>query len=300
MTSVRIIGPGRAGTSLALALTNVGWEVAPMLGRHDDLSDAAVGVKVLVLATPDDVIGDVADLVRPVASTVVAHMSGSLGLRALAGHERRAAFHPLVALPTPDLGAKRLIGAWYAVAGDDMADKVVAALGGRAFVVDDDHRATYHAAAAIASNHLVALMGQVERLAEDVDVPFEAYLDLARASLANVAELGPHRALTGPASRGDEATIRRHLRALPTEERKAYRGLADAARRLARQEPEDETTRSLAWRDDEPADAAPGPTDADPQDEVDGEPEPVPERVDDTGPTLVVPAVADAEPADRT
>ena len=233
MTSVRIIGPGRAGTSLALALTNVGWDVAPMLGRHDDVTEAATGVQLLVLATPDDVIDDVSARVRPVESTVVAHLSGSLGLGALTGHERRAAVHPLVALPTPEIGARRLVGAWYAVAGDQLADKVVAALGGRAFVVDDDHRAAYHAAAVIASNHLVALMGQVQRLAEEVDVPFEAYLDLAAATLANVGDLGPARALTGPAARGDEATIRRHLRALPTDERKAYRGMADAARRLA-------------------------------------------------------------------
>src|SRR5918993_449255 len=194
MTSVRIIGPGRAGTSLALALTNVGWDVAPMLGRHDDVTEAATGVQLLVLATPDDV----SARVRPVESTVVAHLSGSLGLGALTGHERRAAVHPLVALPTPEIGARRLVGAWYAVAGGQLADKVVDALGGRAFVVDDDHRATYHAAAVIASNHLVALMGQVQRLADEVDVPFEAFLDLASATLANVAELGPERALTGP------------------------------------------------------------------------------------------------------
>ncbi len=233
MTSVRIIGPGRAGTSLALALTNVGWDVAPMLGRRDDLGDAAMGVQLLVLATPDDLIAEVAGQVGVVPTTVVAHLSGSRGLDELGDHPRKAAFHPLVSLPTPEVGAKRLIGAWYAVAGDVLADKVVAALGGRAFPLDDDDRAIYHAAAAIASNHLVALLGQVERLAERVDVPFDAYLDLARSTLDNVVTLGPRKALTGPAARGDEATLRRHLRALPTEERKAYRGMVDAARRLA-------------------------------------------------------------------
>lgn len=233
MTSVRIIGPGRAGTSLALALTNVGWDVAPMLGRRDDLGDAAMGVQLLVLATPDDLIAEVAGQVGVVPTTVVAHLSGSRGLDELGDHPRKAAFHPLVSLPTPEVGAKRLIGAWYAVAGDVLADKVVAALGGRAFPLDDDDRAIYHAAAAIASNHLVALLGQVERLAERVDVPFDAYLDLARSTLDNVVTLGPRKALTGPATRGDEATLRRHLRALPTEERKAYRGMVDAARRLA-------------------------------------------------------------------
>lgn len=238
MTSVRIIGPGRAGTSLALALTNVGWDVAPMLGRRDDLADAAADVQLLVIATPDGAIAEAAAKVDPVPSTVVAHMSGSLGLRPLAPHTRRASFHPLVALPNPEIGSKRLPGAWFGIGGDEVVvDKLVTALGGRSFPIDDDDRALYHAAACVASNHLVALIGQVERIARDLDVPPEAYLDLARATLDNVAELGPRKALTGPAARGDEATIRRHLRVLPPEERKAYRGMADAARRLARTPP---------------------------------------------------------------
>ncbi|HEY8524172.1 MAG TPA: DUF2520 domain-containing protein [Acidimicrobiales bacterium] len=238
MTSVRIIGPGRAGTSLALALTRVGWEVAPMLGRGDDVADAAADVQLLVIATPDDVINETAKAVEPVPSTVVAHMSGALGLSELAPHPRRASFHPLVALPNPEIGAKRLLGAWYGIGGDEaVIDKLVTALGGRSFALDDDDRALYHAAACIASNHLVALLGQAERIAAGLEVPLEAYLDLARATLDNVAELGPRRALTGPAARGDEATIRRHLRALPADEREAYRGMVEAARLLARTPP---------------------------------------------------------------
>jgi predicted short-subunit dehydrogenase-like oxidoreductase (DUF2520 family) len=204
-----------------------------MLGRDDDLSGAAADVDLLVLATPDAEITSVARTIEPDDTTVVAHLAGARGLEVLAPHPRRAALHPLVALPTPELGARRLVGGWFAVAGDPLATEVVQALKGRSFIVDDGDRATYHAAAAIASNHLVALLGQVERLAAQVGVPFEAYLDLATDTMANVAELGPRAALTGPAARGDEATIRRHLRALPVDERRAYRGMVDAARRLA-------------------------------------------------------------------
>jgi predicted short-subunit dehydrogenase-like oxidoreductase (DUF2520 family) len=226
MTRVRVIGPGRAGTSLARALTSARWDVAAPLGRDDDVSGAARGVDLLVIATPDDRVRDVSRAVEPVPTTVVAHLAGSLGLAALAPHPRRAAIHPLVALPSPALGARRLVGAWFAVAGDPLTREVVRALRGRWFEVADADRATYHAAAVMASNHLVALLGQVERLSQAVGVPFEAYLDLARATLDNVAALGP-------AARGDEATIRRHLRALPADERRAYRALADVARRLA-------------------------------------------------------------------
>jgi predicted short-subunit dehydrogenase-like oxidoreductase (DUF2520 family) len=232
---VRIIGPGRAGTALARALSAARWEVAPLLGRGDDLAPAALGVDLLVIATPDDRVREVARAVEPVPSTVVTHLAGSLGLRTLAPHRRRAAVHPLVALPTPALGARRLVGAWFAVAGDPLAHDLVRALRGRWFEVADADRPLYHAAAVIASNHLVALLGQVERLSEAVGVPFEAYVDLARSTLDNVAALGPAAGLTGPAARGDEATIRRHLRALPPDERRAYRALADASRRLAQQ-----------------------------------------------------------------
>jgi predicted short-subunit dehydrogenase-like oxidoreductase (DUF2520 family) len=119
------------------------------------------------------------------------------------------------------------------VAGDPVAAEVVRALGGRSFTVADADRAAYHAAACIAANHLVALMGQVERIAAPVGVPFEAYYDLAKAALDNVGVLGPVVALTGPAARGDTATIERHLAALPPEERPAYEAMAAEARRLA-------------------------------------------------------------------
>jgi len=235
VTTVRIIGPGRAGTSLALALTNAGCDVAPMLGRDDDVSGAARQVDVLVIATPDAVIHEVAQAVEPDPETVVAHMAGSLGLDVLAPHVRRAAVHPLVALPNPDVGSKRLVGAWFAVTGDPSVRTVVDALYGRAITVADEHRAAYHAAASIAANHLVALMGQVQRVGQAAGIPFEAYLDLARAALDNVADLGPHEALTGPVARGDEVTVQRHLDALPDDERPAYEAMAAAARRLAKE-----------------------------------------------------------------
>jgi predicted short-subunit dehydrogenase-like oxidoreductase (DUF2520 family) len=230
---LRVIGPGRAGRALALALAQAGWRVGPVLGRHDDIAGAASGVDLLVIATPDSTIATVAAAVEPVPSTVIAHLAGSLGLDVLAPHPRRAALHPLVAMPSPEVGAERLTaGAWFAVAGDDLVREVVEDLGGRPFAVADEDRAAYHAAAVIASNHLVALLGQVERVAATVGAPFEAYLDLVRATVDNVAALGPTAALTGPVARGDEATIERHLAALDPSERDAYRAMVALARRL--------------------------------------------------------------------
>lgn len=219
---------------MALALRRAGWSVDGPLGRGVRLAGAADGVDLLVLATPDSTVAALAARVPP-GPAAVAHLAGSLGLDALEPHGRRAAVHPLVSLPSAEVGADRLAGgAWFAVAGDPLARAVVEALGGRAVEIADGDRARYHAAACIAANHLVALMGQVERVAAAAGLPLEAYLALARGALANVAALGPAAALTGPAARGDDATIARHRGALDPSELPAYDVLVAECRRLAR------------------------------------------------------------------
>jgi predicted short-subunit dehydrogenase-like oxidoreductase (DUF2520 family) len=172
-------------------------------------------------------------LIQPVPETAIVHLSGASGLDVLAPHTRRASVHALMTLPDPHTGAARLRRGWFAIAGDAIAGEMVAALDGRWFVVADDQRARYHAAASVASNHLVVLLGQVERLAASAGVPFEAFLPLIRASVDSVEALGSRRALTGPASRGDIETVERHLQALDESERPLYRVLSNAARTLA-------------------------------------------------------------------
>jgi len=228
-----VVGPGRAGGALALALGARGWDVAPPVGRHDDLVGGVGGAGVVVIATPDAAVAGVAEALVGHTDAAVIHLAGSLGLDVLVGHRRAGCLHPLVSLPSAEVGAQRLVGAWFAVAGDPVVGDMVATLGGRQVHVDDADRAAYHAAACIASNHLVALMGQVQRVAAQAGVPLEPYLDLARGSLDNVAALGPRAALTGPAARGDEVTLERHRDVLDAEEVAAYDALADLARRLA-------------------------------------------------------------------
>lgn len=223
MTSVRIIGGGRAGGSFETALRESGVEVAQVLHRDDDFSRAAEGVDAVLLAVPDRLVAEVAGAIHPHPATAVLHCSGSLGLDVLAPHERRASLHPLVTLPDGVIGSLRLrTGAFFAVAGDHLATDLALALGGQPIVVAEKDRAAYHAAACIAANHLVGLLGQVERVAEQVGLPLEAFLPLARGALDDVGLLGPKKALTGPASRGDLDTLARHRRALRDEELDGY------------------------------------------------------------------------------
>jgi predicted short-subunit dehydrogenase-like oxidoreductase (DUF2520 family) len=228
---VRIIGEGRAGGSLGRALARAGWSVH-FFHRHDDIAPAASAVDVVVIAAPDAAISTVARRIEPVEPCAVIHLSGALGLDVLEPHRRRGSLHPLVSLPNPEIGSERLIGAWMAIAGVG-TDEIAQALRARTFPVSDEVRALYHATAVVASNHLVALLGQVARLADACDVPFEAFLALAFGSLQNVTDIGPSHALTGPVARGDWDTVAKHLAALPTDEREMYCALARAAARLA-------------------------------------------------------------------
>jgi pantoate--beta-alanine ligase len=218
---------------LAAALADAGCDVRDVLTRHDDVTSAARGVDVLVIATPDAAIAEVAARVRPEPDTVVVHLSGALGLDVLAPHPRRASLHPLVPLPSAEVGRVRLrSGITFAVAGDPVAAELAGVLDGNVVVVEDEHRAAYHAAACIASNHLVALMGQVERVATSAGLDLEAFVGLARAALTDVVELGPGAALTGPAARGDDTTLERHRQTLDPAEIPGYEAGVALARRL--------------------------------------------------------------------
>jgi predicted short-subunit dehydrogenase-like oxidoreductase (DUF2520 family) len=130
--------------------------------------------------------------------------------------------HPLVSVSDPLAGADSLQGAFYCVEGDAAAVRqaraIVRDLKGQSFSIDTEEKALYHAAAVMASGHVVALFdialdmlvhcGLTPRRARAVLIP------LLRSTLENLNAHEPARALTGTFARADVATVRRHLRAL--------------------------------------------------------------------------------------
>jgi predicted short-subunit dehydrogenase-like oxidoreductase (DUF2520 family) len=253
-----LVGPGRAGTAVALALAARGWRPVAVAGRAADAPstqivaallgtpavecpDAGREADVVVIATPDSAIAAAATALAPAlrSGALVFHLSGASTLLEFDGVVRArpdvdvASLHPLQSLPSGEDGARRLAGSWCAIDGAPRAEHVALTLGMRPFRVDPADRVRYHAAACVASNHLVALLGQVERLAATAGVPFDAFLPLVRGTLDNVADLGPAAALTGPVARGDDETVARHVDTLPAGERATYLTLVREARRLA-------------------------------------------------------------------
>lgn len=263
---IAVVGAGRVGTALAVLWQRAGHRIVAVAGGAAtperasrflagvpvrDGPAAASGAGVVVIATPDGVIGSVcrelSDAGALEAATAVVHASGATGLDALAPAATLGAatlsVHPLQTCPTVESAIQRIPGAAFAVTarddeGSELGERLARDAGGRPFRIADDLKPLYHAAAVFASNYLVTVTAIAEELerAAGLDDPLGALAPLQEATLANVERVGPASALTGPAVRGDAVTVRRNLEALERHAPEAVRpyvALADLALALA-------------------------------------------------------------------
>jgi predicted short-subunit dehydrogenase-like oxidoreductase (DUF2520 family) len=259
---VTIIGAGRMGQGLGLALKRRGYKIAlvsrtprdvtpPLMLHQGSRAEATAEAELVLIATPDDAIGAVAaELAREGAITrdqVVLHLSGLLDRNALLPLEETGAgcgsFHPLQSVAEAATAAERLKGAYVGIEGDDRAlvaaERLANTLRMIPVRIPASAKPAYHAGAAFVANYTVALVGVAERLARSAGVSPEIaariYLPLLGGAVANLNALGPAASLTGAVRRGDEQTIRAHLKALSPEDRTLYRTVSRAAITLAKE-----------------------------------------------------------------
>ncbi len=200
-----VVGRGRMGRALCAAVP----ALSGPLGRGAD----GTGYDVVLLAVPDGEIVRAAALIAP--GRLVGHCAGSLGLDVLAPHEAFGC-HPLT---TVTAAGARFAGAGAAVAGSTpralaAARCLAGVLGMQPVAIADEDRAAYHAAASIAANFLVVLEDSAEALLATTGAERGILVPLARAALEDWAAQGAIAALTGPISRGDEATVARQRAAI--------------------------------------------------------------------------------------
>lgn len=268
---VAIVGPGRMGLALGIALhrsaaadsiTFLGRSVEPPPHPLFDAADGATGIgyrfglvlpqqtSVLVLAVPDDALAEVAwDLAAAgpaPAGCAALHLSGAVSTDVLAPLHGAGysvgSMHPLQTVADPWLGQDRLAGAAFALAGEPAAiraaRRLVDGIGGLALVVPAALRPLYHAAAVMASNYLITLIAAAAAVLGAAGIPEEAQLPallpLVQGTVDNLRQLGIPAALTGPIARGDADTVRLHLARLSGDARTLYCALGVETVRLAR------------------------------------------------------------------
>ena len=240
---VGVVGAGRVGTALAVALGRAGHDVTAVSA----VSDASIrrieqrlpGVAIsrppevvasadLVLMTvPDDVLpGLVAGLAATEAAVegrLIAHASGRHGLGVLDPVVRAGALplalHPVMTFTGRPDDIDRLAGISFGVTAPDplrpVAEALVVEMGGEPVFIAEEQRDLYHAALASGANYLVTLVVQASDLLRDAGVTNPARMlgPLLSAALDNALRLGDA-ALTGPVARGDADTVASHVNAL--------------------------------------------------------------------------------------
>ena len=237
-----VVGPGRAGLSLAIASARAKHDVVAVVGRTVDhawpaasalsaealaIGDSLPPADLLIIAVRDDAIAPVAAALaadlreNPVVPAAV-HLSGLAPVSVLdpladAGLEI-ASFHPLQTLPAPEPGAARIPGAWIAITANGplrgSLDAYADSLGAHPFPLAEEAKPLYHAAAAAAANFPLAALTMASDLFRQAGVPFAAAKPLVEAVVANTFELGPRAALTGPVTRGDVGTVKAQIEAV--------------------------------------------------------------------------------------
>ena len=203
--------------------------------------------RVILIATPDDRIAVVAqELARigeeELRGRVVLHTSGAMDSGVLAAVQERGAavgsMHPLqsfsgVAVPLLEGKVFTMEGETQAVR---VARQIARSLGGSPVRIAGSKKLLYHAAAAMAAGHVLAVEEAATQLLVSLGMrrseAVRALLPLTRQVLENFERLGPRAAWTGPLARGDYKVVRAHLDAL-RESQQEFAHAYEALNRLA-------------------------------------------------------------------
>ena len=267
-TPIAIVAAGRLGSSLAIAMSDAGYNVAAVSSRRADHREwlksriengvvvekaqtAANLASIVFITAPDAAIDQICSTVQWRSHQTVVHCAGVLPLSALdtatrAGTEI-AGFHPLQTFPSPE-SSDRLKGVSFATESPNSEvftwlETLASDLGGSSFKIESSQRAAYHASAVMACGLLAGLTGLAAEMWEPLGIDradaLKRLIPLLHATVDALDEQGLPSAITGPFVRGDAETIASHLVATlakSPETGKAYAALAEASLHIAKEQ----------------------------------------------------------------
>lgn len=243
---ISIIGAGRLGGALAIALSKKGGEIENLAGRTLEKAERIAGLiepppQIILADDFSDIVSDVIlittqdseieSVVRRLTEKLshqpfVFHTSGALSSEILKNLKdigcRIGSLHPLVSVSDSVLGAEKFAGAYFCVEGDAEAvtvgGEIVRTLGGNAFSIETKFKTLYHASAVTACGHLIALIDTaVEMLTKcglnEKDAQ-KVLLPLIKSTVENLETQSTAQSLTGTFARADVSTFEKHLETL--------------------------------------------------------------------------------------
>ncbi|HEX6731268.1 MAG TPA: DUF2520 domain-containing protein [Pyrinomonadaceae bacterium] len=256
--TVSIIGAGRLGTAIAIALSRSGYKVVSLVGRRRPQVRKAAAIldgpcellvakeitrytpaELVIVAVPDDSIAEISDALDQIQQpkrhrSTVLHTSGALSSAVFRNLKTKGwytgSLHPLISVSDPQVGATAFRTSFWCVEGDTnalrLARQVVRDVGGSSFTINSKDKPLYHAAAVMSSGNVIALFDValeiLERCGLERRQAQKVLLPLLQSTVSNLFSLSPETSMTGPFSRGDLATVRLHTLAI------SEKGLAEA------------------------------------------------------------------------
>ena len=253
-----IIGAGKVGCSLGkyFRLNNLKvtgyYDVNENLAKEaatftettfiEDLETIVRISDTLFLTVPDDLITTVWNQMKDMSleGKFICHCSGALSAGdAFPGIDKCGAFgysvHPLFAVSDKYNSYKELSHAYFVIEGDEKHREEIAGifnnLGNEVRYIAAKDKVKYHCAAAVCSNHVVALIQEsldlMQECGFDEESALKALAPIMLGNMQHIAERGPVNSLTGPVERADVKTVEKHLNCLDEKQQMLYRLLSE-------------------------------------------------------------------------
>ncbi len=229
------IGAGRLAHQLMPALQHAGCEIVQVYNRTPEAAKLLSGklksashtskmdeinpdAEIYFLTLSDDVIKPMAlelkKIIRPEALCV--HCSGILELDVIP-FNRRAGFYPLQSFSDNHDVSFRFIPIIITTHDDDIwieLDQIAGRLSSSVYRMTDEQKSILHVAAVFANNFSNHMLTLAESICKENQLPFEILKPLILETFSKAILAGPKESQTGPAVRGDEKTIEKHLHLL--------------------------------------------------------------------------------------
>lgn len=209
--NITIIGSGNVATHLAAALSPHA-EVTMMNPHH--VTAPAQDTDLTLICVKDDAICEIAARLEG-SNGVVAHTSGSVPASVLS--ETSSSFGVLYPMQTFTKGvAMDYSEIPFFIEGNTpdaemTLHKVASMISTHVDHADSEQRRRLHLASVFACNFTNAMVGIADDILGEVGLDYTSLLPLLRQTVAKLTSTPPAEAQTGPAVRGDEAVMSRHL-----------------------------------------------------------------------------------------
>src|SRR5258708_654030 len=231
---VRMVGGGRVGRASGRGLQELGWKIGAVVTRSHasarratrfigagqplgGLTRQVLSCSVILVATPDSAVREVAEELARIGAEeldgkIVLHTSGALAASTLDAVRTFGAaagsMHPLQSFS--GVGVPQLEGKVFAIEGDAaavrMARQIARSLGGAPVKIEGSKKPLYHAGAAMAAGHVLAVVEAAARLLMAVGTnrreAGRALPPLTRPEPPNFHHPRPRPPLTHPLARG--------------------------------------------------------------------------------------------------